>query len=225
MKKLIVMLLVLVTLGSGEVAYGADPTPMPALPPVRVPGWGEATVHTLCLEVEQSYPDIEGEFSQPIAETARRILTGVGLQVVDKGASCEATLTITLTGQASVAQEPSGHFYSIAEFSGNVTLTVPERAPLILPLSGSHSASLPGVSYCPGEPTEAPFEKAWPEALLDGLAYLWGPQVSIQVLGDEDENMRRAAAWTLGSIGPEEGVIPALIQALGDEDEEVRTAA
>ena len=76
------------------------PTPLPTVTPtplpVQAPGWEEGTVHTLCLKIEQSYPEIEREFSQPIADTAQRILARVGLQVVAQGSACDAALTIAL---------------------------------------------------------------------------------------------------------------------------------
>ena len=49
-------------------------------------------------------------------------------------------------------------------------------------------------------------------------------QKQIQALQDEKWHVRQAAAWALGEIGPEEGVVPALIQALQDEDADVRQA-
>jgi len=46
----------------------------------------------------------------------------------------------------------------------------------------------------------------------------------LQALGDEAEDVRKAAARALGRIGDRQAV-PPLIQALGDEDEDVRSAA
>ena len=47
----------------------------------------------------------------------------------------------------------------------------------------------------------------------------------IQALGDNKWERRQAAAWALGKIGPEEGVISALIKALADGHKNVRWAA
>jgi HEAT repeat protein len=48
---------------------------------------------------------------------------------------------------------------------------------------------------------------------------------AIRALGDGNWEVRRDAALELGRIGPERGVIPALIQALGDDEWKVREAA
>jgi hypothetical protein len=201
----------------------AVPTPTPTPLPVQPPGWEEVTVHTLCLEVEQSYP--EGKGPEPIAEAAGRILARVGLQVVDEEALCDATLTIILTGEALGAYyTDAGSCYTGAEVSGQVSLTAPDRPPLTLPISGRYPTPF-SVIGCPPQPSGAPFGKAWPEALLDGLAHPWGPQVLIQALEDESVWVRRSAAYALGEIGPEDGVIPALIQALWDEERLVSGAA
>src|SRR3972149_5397737 len=42
--------------------------------PVRAPGWEDAAVRRVCLRVLQSHPDIEGQFTLPILETAREVL-------------------------------------------------------------------------------------------------------------------------------------------------------
>ena len=45
----------------------------------------------------------------------------------------------------------------------------------------------------------------------------------IQLLDDEDNNVRRLSAWVLGKIGPEaKQAVPALILALNDENKYVR---
>ena len=43
-----------------------------------------------------------------------------------------------------------------------------------------------------------------------------GHQALIPALEDESVRVREAAAGVLGEVGPEEGVVPALIQALGE---------
>jgi hypothetical protein len=145
-------------------------------------------VHTLCLQVEQSYPQIEDPtFSQPIEETVQGILIELGLHVVSEGIPCEATLALSLTGEALGAyyHGVSGPCYTGAEFNGEVTLTMPGREPLSLPISGMRATSdFITSSYdasCSGE-HNAPFESVWPTAVLDGLTYLWGPQVLVSAV-------------------------------------------
>lgn len=198
----------------------SGPTPTP--PPIQAPGWEEVTVHTLCLEVEQSYPQIDEEFSMPIAEAAQRILAGVGLQVVDEGAPCDATLTVALIGRAQGAGYSGGSTcYTGAEYSGGVTLTVPNREPLTVSVS-EYVPPSELTFHCPN-PEGAPFRRTWSKALVDGLSRVWGLPFLIQTLGDEMAQVRWAAADKLGEIGPE--VVPTLIQALQDDKWEKRRAA
>lgn len=182
--------------------------------------------------MEQYYPEIEEEFSLPIAYYVEYILTGLGFQVVGEGASCDATLTITLTGKALgrsyavIGKTGSYEYcYTGAQVNGQMTLTLRGRAPLALPIIGRKDPD-PFLTFsCPGK-NGAPFRSVWQDALLDGLAQLWPPQVFILALGDEDKYVRQVAAGALGAMGPEAvEAVPALIQALGDEDIFVRDGA
>lgn len=235
MKRTIVLLFALAALASGAVSCGPGrtPTPTPTPLPVQFPGWEGITVHTLCLEVEQSYPEIEGGLSQPIAETATRILARLGLQAVTGEVPCEATLTFTLTSQALAADyaapgagtNPIHRCYTGAEVTGGVTLAVTGQAPLTVPVDGSHPAS-GATSQCSEQPADAPFDRAWSDALVDGLAQLWGIEVLVQALGDGKWLLREAAAQVLGHMGSEAvEAVPALIEALGDGEGAVRMAA
>jgi hypothetical protein len=233
MKRLSALLFALVILAGSALACGqgsaftpsptSTPSPTPTPLPLQAPGWEEITVHILCLTVEQSYPGIEGKEPEPIAETIQRILARVGLQVVAEGASCDATLTLTLTGQALGDEYTTGYCYSGAEVSGLMVFDVAGREPLTLPIAGRRNPPFM-IRGCPQE-LGAPFESAWSEALIGCLAHLWGPQVLVQAVGDEAACVREAAAEALGEVELEEGVVPALAQALGDADEDVREAA
>ncbi|MDP2949743.1 MAG: HEAT repeat domain-containing protein [Chloroflexota bacterium] len=214
------------TIGSTTSPVVAEPTPTPDLPtvtPTLSPGQG---VQTLCLGVQQSYPEIEEEFFLPIAETLQRILVGLGVQVVAEGTPCDATLTIALIGNPLGTAYGSRYFcYTGAEVDGQMTLTTPGSAPLTVPID-EREPMMSGVIYsCPSK-TEAPFHIVWRKAVLDALANLSPPhEVFVQALSDEDYWVRFYAARALGEIGPEEGVVPALIQALGDEERAVRENA
>lgn len=227
MKRLSVLLFALIAVGSGVVACGPGPTP--TLSPTPTPTVSPVQdVQVLCLVVEESYPQIEGEFSEGIAEAVERILSELGLQVMAEGEPCDATLTVTLTGEAlGASYKHFGSFdtsrcYTGAKVYGEMTLTSPGTAPLTV-AARARKPTISGTIYeCPGK-AQAPFYSVWPEAVLDGLADLWGPQVVFQALGDEDADVRQGATSALGKIGPE--VVPALIRALGDEDELLRWGA
>jgi len=247
MKKTAVLLLASVALASSMLACGVGPTPTPAptytptpvptdtstptptttpLPtptptplPLQAPDWEGVTLHTLCLEIEQSYPQIEGKTPEPIAEAARRILAGIGVLVVAQEAPCDVTMTVSLTGEA-LGAEYSGekYCYSGARVGGQMTLALADRAPLTLPIEGEQQTPF-SISVCPEQAADAPFAKAWSQALLGGLAQLWGPQTLIQALMDESVRVREAAADALAESGPQAvDAVPALLQALKNEE-------
>jgi HEAT repeat protein len=222
--------------------------PTLAPPAIQAAGWEGVTVHTLCLELEQSYPGIERDthICEATAETTERILTGLGLGVVAEGASCEATLAMSATGEAVGAHYSgealfpgdsgealgpdftSGYCYTGAEVRGEVTLSAVGRDTLTLSVEARHDP--PGAIHgCPVIPEGAPFEEVWVDAMLspDGVVrQLWGVPGLVQALGDEDADVRQGAASALGQIGPEAAqAVPALIEALGDQDEDVRERA
>lgn len=155
---------------------------VPKTPP-QIHGWEGEPVKTVCLVVEQTYPQIKGEFSEPIYQATQEILTNMGLGVVAPGTSCDATLTIKLEGVALGANYVTDHFsfwkvptycYTGAEVEGQIRLTS-ETAVLTFDIEG---ISLPGqytsLDYCPEDPESAPFVLAWSGAVFDGVTQLWG---------------------------------------------------
>ena len=129
---------------------------------------------SICLEVRQSYPDIEEAFSQPIAQTIQLVLERLGLQVVDVGAACDATLAFDLTARpdgTSYFGAPASRCYTGAKVSGELALTPSRGAVLTLPVSGKKPLKQSMISKCPSK-AEAPFATAWSRAVLDRLADL-----------------------------------------------------
>jgi HEAT repeat protein len=206
-----------------------SPTPTPTPLPLQAPDWEgeeEITLHTLCLRVEQSYPGITGMPPEPVAEAAQRVLAGIGLLAVAEGTPCDATLTVTLTSEALGAEYSGGtkYCYSGARVDGQMTLVLPEHAPLTLPIEGQQQTPFV-ISFCPEQREDAPFAKVWSQVLLRGLAQLWGPSVFVQALNDESVRVREAAAGALAEFGPQAAyAVPALIEALSGEDRDLRSA-
>jgi hypothetical protein len=180
-------------------------------PPVE----GYADISALRVVVEQIYPQIEQPYSQPITGTVVNILQELGHMVLDDIDEADATLTITLTGTGERVTYGSSRCYTKAVYEGQLTLTAPGRAPLEVPLEGSY---IPIVARsCPLHPISAPFDNAWPEIVLDGLSRVWGQQLLIVALEDEDEDcdVRRGAVEVLKELGLDaKESVPALIQAL-----------
>ncbi len=132
-------------------------------------------IETLCLEINQSFPEIAEEFSLPVRDTAEAILTAMGLTVVEVGEGCDATLRLSLTGEALWAQwESTPKCYNGAKVTGQAVLTVNGEEPVGRGISGKEP--IPIINYhCTEEPADAPWERAWAGALLDGLVAFWGP--------------------------------------------------
>jgi hypothetical protein len=234
MKRAVVLFVVVVVLAAGGGGCGFGPSSSPAPPsapsvtpsPLRAPGWEAVTLHTLCLEVQQSYPNAQDKKPEPIAEAAQTLLAGLGVRVVAGGESCEATLALDVVSRAIGADYvPAGYCYSGSEVEGQAVLTVPGHTSLTVPLSGRQDTPR-SIERCPKEPAGAPFKVAWMEALLGALYDLWGPPLLIHALADESVLVRHIAADALIQAGPEAAeAVPALIQALQDADGDVRASA
>jgi hypothetical protein len=215
-----------------------SPTPLPEKkvpPPVRV--WEGVTVRTICLEAAHTFPQIVGEIPEPIDETTREILAWLGLQVVTNGSDCDATLTLTLNGHAYKARYSIGNiggseYYTGGKVDGQMRLTTDGQAPWVFPIAGSRPIS-GGISQeeCERlyEPRGFPFKELWLESLVDGLVQVWGPQVLVRALSEENVHSELSAhslmSRKLVAVGPEDEVVIALIYALGDESRMLRRRA
>ena len=184
-------------------------------PPLQADGWEGVIVDHLCLKVEQSYPQIEDEFSQPIAETVKRDLERIGMQVVDEEEPCVYTLSFAVTLVARSAwYMPTGSLYTGAEATGRMELASKGRP--TLNVSVSQNLAPPSTTRNrPTLPQNAPFHRVWRPAILDGLYKLWGMQVYEKALNAEDFQTGMEAIRALGNIGDARSV-ESLVTALKD---------
>jgi hypothetical protein len=188
----------------------STPTPTTTSTPTPTPYPGQA-VQTMCLVVEQFYPDAEGGISQPIEETLQSMLTEQGVRVVAEGGSCDATLSIVLTGKAlsgrykvessnplmpSIPNPLGGANYKSCatgvQFTGEMTLTTAGHTPQTVSLHGRKEPTSGTIYTCPNA-SQAPYRAAWRWAVTKGLAQLWGPPILIQALEDEAAESYRDA--------------------------------
>jgi len=198
----------------------------PSLPANLVAeGWQDVRLQTLCLEVQQSFTNLDSGFSLPVEPTLRRLLPGLGLRVAASGEACDGALHLSLQGEAlaedyiCILGHACGHCFTGARVFGELSLTTSNRTPWSRAINAS-IAPPSTISACPKVPQEAPLDEVWPRAVLDGLLDLWGTPVLAAALGDPAESVREATVRLLGKQG-QEGV-PLLEKALQDRSAEVR---
>jgi len=201
----------------------------PSLPANLVAeGWQDVQIRTLCLDVRQSYLEIDPDFSLPLEPSLRRVLSGLGLRVVASGETCDGALRLSLQGEAlaedyvCILGNACGHCFTGARISGELTLTSSDRTPWVHTFNtGIEPPS--SISDCPKVPEDAPLDVLWPGTVLAGLLDLWGTPVLKVALDDRDEGMREALVGLLRAQG-KEGV-PLLVKALQDRSAQVRLRA
>jgi endonuclease YncB( thermonuclease family) len=202
---------------------------MASPPPVMDPSWNGTVLNTLCLDVKQSYPELDSSGYQPIFEVTKQILTNAGMTVMPAGETCDATLAISITGTATASpyyEEGGGTVscYNGSHGEGTISLTAPGQEKLTVPIFGGYNSPFM-ISHCNENPPKAPndaYERYWEMAVLKGLAELWGQVVPIQaLLGIYDGSNLSSAVYNgaaqalLNLSSPyEECAVPALIHAL-----------
>jgi hypothetical protein len=108
---------------------------------------------------------------------------------VPLGETCEAELTILLAFQVVSTQSFDGSLtFSGALSDGQMILKAPEREHLVVPVNGM--ALLPVEDTSRRQQTESsatpPFELVWREPVLSGLAQIWGDDVLLLSLDEEE---------------------------------------
>lgn len=208
--------------------------------PLQAAGWEGMTLHKVGLAVEESYdPDAREFHSNYGAMTARYILAGLGVQVVETP-PYDAAITIVLKGEASAVyygEMPPPEYkwsdtrvlsYEVAEVHADVTI-----------VTQGHEALTVQDYFTVGPPAfienarslgEAPMNEALAPALLECFSELWGEQVFVDALGVSDPVLRRGSARSLCQRDTDTKPSPALVSALvrvalGDESEKTRLFA
>ena len=206
------------------------PTPTPTPLPIQLKGLEGITLRKISVSVEQSYPQIEEEFTQPIKETISRILGSMGIATCEQGELCDASLNIALAIRAIQAEYTGGEkCYTGAKAEGQMTLSIPDHEPVNLSIPGYRKP--PGIIYnCPKDPSSAHYiiTLAWGKALLNGFYEIWSIQVLTNALQDQDHHLyiRYAAAIALQDLGPDAAqAVPTLITVVSDDVEVIRVAA
>jgi hypothetical protein len=210
-------------------------------------------IQSVCLVVNQTFPQLGQNHLEKIDETIGMILTFFSVSILSEDEDCDAILRFDLTLTA-IGQEYSGSdrmCFTGVQAQGQAELLLPGKTPNTKNLEFIEPPEMV-VSVCPRE-SEADFRLVWQPAVVEGLTYFWGSmvlvpavqlnlygalsaldrtqvdpetvQVFINMLGSELDHARIDASMALRFLGMHEGVVPALIQALEDTNDTVRLNA
>jgi hypothetical protein len=198
------------------------PTPMPLL----VEDTDLPVVHTLCLEIDIDYPQLTEPPSLAIEDTAIILLETSGMRVLDAGEDCEATLSLSLTGQAESDRYTSSQWTGTREcwtgvsLVGEASLATETETLTTFPVTAIKEPAAATMTCHTIE--EAPWYFAWPRAMLETLYMLWGPDILLPVISVTDSTIRtsdetwliEAATELLAQAEPTEQIVQALILLL-----------
>jgi HEAT repeat protein len=237
----------------------AIPTPTPPVYAEPVPlypsGWQNVRIDRLCLDVREYYTNVTGGFTLSLASYIAQELGLLGMEVVQVGEACDATLTFNWTMAAVGGVYVSGYgtsqtrttCYTGADVRGDVRLVADSRAytayfheskatpDFISPALGTVAESEGGflssdlfAGSCPEEPAGAPFPVLWPEAMQEQLLLLWGPPVVHAAVDTGDVTLQQGALQALRGADAgfdDHTIITLLLHAMESESEIVRRYA
>jgi hypothetical protein len=204
------------------------PSPTPTIVPVQDPAWSGAEVADICLDVSFSCPKAANPFNLPIGETVGELLEGMGLKVTTASGACDATLAISLVGEAyersyTDNQNEKVSCYSGASVEGTFSLSSDQYPTLERTIKSSYSPQF--SFFCPHEPgSGASWREAWLPPVVGSFFDLWGSSAAgVALMMDDNLVQEQAAAW-LAKQEPEDmlGALPALISALETSAGETR---
>lgn len=207
------------------------PTATSAPAALAVTGWDSFSLSALCLEVEQSYPQVENKnFEQPVRASLLKMLAALSVQVLPEDTQdCPVTLTVNIKGSAQSANyESVGTCYTGATISGSLKLVAPGMPAASATINGKRDTSqfVPSASSACSGPQGAPFYDVWPTALVDGMRELWGAPALVAALADP--LTRFAASRVLEDLDAEkyaDVLVPAYITILVSDDVNAAKAA
>jgi len=208
------------------------PTPKTSSPPTAIPlgenipvaakGWRSAKIESVCLRVEQEYPELPDNYNEPIAPTVEELLKLIGIQV--KSSECDAYLEISLVGTGAyaiyqVAGGKSGErCFNGGEYSGDIKLTAEGYEELVFAIQGKHIPK--GVTDCLPEPSaDADYVPAWSQAIIMGFEQFWSAPGLLHALDHSSLETQTAAAIALGGQNDLDAEnISTLVDALNIKD-------
>ena len=152
---------------------------------LTVGGLSGTTIHTVCLLINSTFPELDAPAPLDTVEGVTKILAANGIRVVDDQALCEATLQLNLIHNAYAAHYSNGgNCYTGASAVGTITIQLKDGQEEGARFTGARSAPMI-IKECPKSPKEAPFDIALADALADGFSQLW----SFEFLANVHKNL------------------------------------
>jgi hypothetical protein len=194
--------------------------------PIQLPGWEDVTISTLCLDISQEYPEewffffketlvklgldiTPKQYSFPYDTVIGEIMQSIGVEVVEKGAQCDARLGINVEGIGKVGtygKQSKDRCYTGSYVSMGVVLSSDNRETYEAHSSGQVLQSDYIFSgSCPDQAYKAPFTESSAEAITNALVDIWGPDIAEEIRkhyygsGDIEKAMRDAAKEVLSN--------------------------
>lgn len=188
------------------------------------------SISSLCLQVNQTYPDVTG-VSEPIAEELKAILDRIGVAVtIGESAACQANLQIDLEFTPyGESVGGAGTCYFDASTEGTAVLSKSGEKDLEMELvrqfSPSKGFGITFVYSCPSK-AAADYAEAWGLAIIPMIAEWWGAPGLVSALRSNNDSLRNSAGYSLSQMGAGGSqAVPVLIEMLKDVDPIARQSA
>jgi hypothetical protein len=206
----------------------SEPTPTSA--PVAVPliykGWTDKAYSRTCVDAVITMTMVD--LGSQIIPAASSLLEAMGLQVVPRGADCEAMYVFVLAMEGT-SDTYSGNGQTCDAFTGAelygdlVLMTQPNNQDgFSIPLRGTRETSQ-ATSGCKTA-AEAPFGELWPKAVVEGFSKIYGFKALEAALTVPALQFEVASVLQEGKFSAAD-TMPVLMKALQDADPNIQKAA
>jgi hypothetical protein len=202
---------------TSDLALTSKP-PSPGTTPTSLPTLAAQAgqdITLLCLLPEETYAD-PIRHSYQVTPTEEMVsdhlalltkwFSQAGIEVVSQDQACQATLRIELAYFAlgeTYHGAPRDLCFTGASVEGRILLEELPQGRGVSHIQAEQPVIEGIISSCPLE-QQAPIEVAWAEAVLEGLARLWGSEIPRQALLEQDAyKIQIGAARALGNLGNE----------------------
>jgi hypothetical protein len=187
-------------------------------------------IHTVQLHVNQSYTNVEEEFTLPVKEMLSELFKVMDVKVVVEDELADAVLTINLKGRPRKAtfNNPKRTYYEAAKVNGSAGLTIEGFSSIKVGLYGAkHYHSTNYYSHSNSDP-KIPLMWASQRASVKMFIDLWGPPALLPIWHTSYANVLNKDIHDLDEIIKDKdapAVVPVIMKALQSDYSLVRWQA